>query len=258
VKRSPVASLVLDTARESLVSSAGGVLLRQTIRLCGIERALSAALAPWRGPRAVHDPAKVLLDVATAVALGGDCVADLALVRAQPQVFGPAASDPTVSRLIAALAADIDASLPAIRDAHARARAAAWARRRPLAGAAGSRDGGQVVVDLDTTLVDAHSEKEQASATFKRTFGFTPMCAFVDHGEHGTGESLVTQLRPGKASPWDKDDHIAALDLALAQLSAYDLACRCGYGLACRSVFGASCPVAVLSGGHPSVRLPPS
>ena len=206
------------------MSSAGGVLLRQTIRLCGIERALSAALAPWRGPRAVHDPAKVLLDVATAVALGGDCVADLALVRAQPQVFGPAASDPTVSRLIAALAADIDASLPAIRDAHARARAAAWARRRPLAGAAGSRDGGQVVVDLDTTLVDAHSEKEQASATFKRTFGFTPMCAFVDHGEHGTGESLVTQLRPGKASPWDKDDHIAALDLALAQLPANERA----------------------------------
>ena len=72
--------------------------------------------------------------------------------------------------------------------------------------------GGQVIVDIDATLVTAHSEKEGAQPTFKRTFGFTPMCAFVDHGEHGTGETLLTQLRPGKASPWSKTDHIAALE----------------------------------------------
>ena len=53
----------------------------------------------------------MLLDVATAVALGGDCLADLAAVRAQPQLFGPVASDPTVSRLFATLAADVDAAV---------------------------------------------------------------------------------------------------------------------------------------------------
>jgi hypothetical protein len=103
--------VVVDPVRESLVSSAGGVLLRQTIRVCGVERMLSSALRPWRGSRARHDPAKVLVDVATAVALGGDSLADVAAVRAQPEVFGLVASDPTVSRLITALAADIDASL---------------------------------------------------------------------------------------------------------------------------------------------------
>jgi hypothetical protein len=41
------------------------------------------------------------------------------------------------------------------------------------------------------------------------------MCAFADHGEHGTGETLLTQLRPGNASPWSKTDHIAGLDAAL-------------------------------------------
>jgi hypothetical protein len=66
-------------------------------------------LTPWRSGRAHHDPGKVLLDVATAVALGGDCLADLAAVRAQPTIFGPVASDPTVSRLFAALAGDVDA-----------------------------------------------------------------------------------------------------------------------------------------------------
>jgi hypothetical protein len=196
------------------------LLLRESARVAGLDRALTAAMRPWRAPRAVHDPGKVLLDLATAVALGGDCAADLAVVRAQPALFGPVASDPTVSRLISTLAGDVGAVLPAVRAARARARAMVWGRRRPLAGRAGSRDGGQVIVDLDSTLVTAHSEKEQAQATFKRTFGFSPMCVFVDHGEHGTGEPLVLQLRAGKASPWDKADHITALDAALTQLPA--------------------------------------
>jgi hypothetical protein len=128
------------------------------------------------------------------------------------------ASDPTVSRLVARLAEDIDATLPAIRAAHARARAAVWAQHRPLAGTPGGRDAGLVIVDLDSTLVTAHSDKQGAQPTYKRGYGFAPMCSFVDHGEHGTGETLALQLRPGKASPFDTDDHIEALDLALAQL----------------------------------------
>ena len=53
-------------------------------------------MAPWRSQRATHDPGKVLLDLATAVALGGDCAADIAVVRAQPDLFGAVASDPTL------------------------------------------------------------------------------------------------------------------------------------------------------------------
>ena len=82
------------------VSQAGAVLLVETVRKLGLDTAISAALAPWRKPRTVHDPGKVLLDVALAVALGGDCLADVGLLRAEPAVFGPVASNPTVSRLI--------------------------------------------------------------------------------------------------------------------------------------------------------------
>ncbi|MEU8227960.1 IS1380 family transposase, partial [Kribbella sp. NPDC048915] len=82
----------------------------------------------------------------------------------------------------------------------------------------GQRAGGQVIVDIDATLVTAHSDKEGAEPTFKRGFGFAPMCSFVDHGEHGTGETLALDLRPGKASPWNSADHVATLDAALAQL----------------------------------------
>jgi DDE family transposase len=222
VKGNAVSNLVLDVVRASVVTFAGGVLVRQAGRISGVQRELSGALRPWRGPRATHDPAKVLVDLATAVALGGDCLADVGVVRAQPRVFGAVASDPTVSRLIARLAGDIDTTLPAIRAARARARDAVWERRRPLVGRPGSRDGGRVVVDLDSTLVASHSDKEGAEPTFKRTFGFAPMCAFVDHGGHGTGEALALDLRPGKASPHDSADHIKTLRAALLQLPEVD------------------------------------
>ena len=55
-----------------------------------------------------------------------------------------------------------------------------------------------VIVDLDATIVQAHSPKEGASATFKRTFGFHPVLAFVDHGAEGTGEPLAALLREGR------------------------------------------------------------
>lgn len=218
MKRSRVAGLVLDSTRESLVSSSGALLLTETSRVSGLGRGLSGVLSRWRPARANHDPGKVLLDVAVAVALGGDCLADVAALRAQPEVFGQVASDPTISRVFAALAGDVDDAVAAIRGARAQARAAVWARRRPLAGTAGTRSGGQVIVDIDATLVSAHSDKEGAQPTFKKGFGFAPMCTFVDHGEHGTGEPLALDLRPGRASAWDSGDHLAALDAALAQL----------------------------------------
>lgn len=88
-----------------VVSRAGSVLLVETVRKTGLDQAISRALAPWRKPRAIHDPGKVLLDVSLALALGGDCLADVAMLRCEPAVFGPVASDPTVSRLIDTLAA---------------------------------------------------------------------------------------------------------------------------------------------------------
>ena len=59
------------------------------------------------------------------VAIGGDCLADIAQLRAEPAVFGHVASDPTVSRLIDTLASDATAALKAIDTARAAARARA-------------------------------------------------------------------------------------------------------------------------------------
>jgi hypothetical protein len=124
------------------VSHAGSVLLLETIRATRLDRQLSAALAPWCKPLARHDPAKVLLDLAVALALVGDCLADVALLRAGPQLFGPVASDPTVSRTVDTLAAD-QRALTAIATAWATARARAWALAGTGAGTPTSIPGGR-------------------------------------------------------------------------------------------------------------------
>ena len=84
----------VDTAEVPAVGQAGGVLLTETVRVSGLDEALSAALEPWRKPAAVHDPAKVVLDLAVSLALGGDCLADVAVLRAEPGVFGPGGPGP--------------------------------------------------------------------------------------------------------------------------------------------------------------------
>lgn len=199
----------------SLASSTGGALLVETVRLTGLNRKLSQGLRGWRGWGAVHDPAKIVQDLATAIALGGACLADIAVVRAQRDLFGPVASDPTVSRLVDKLASNVDESLQQIRQARSDARAVAWQHRSPVPAE------GPVPVDIDGSIVVAHSEKESAAATFKRTFGFHPLLAFVDHtgdGAGGGGEPLAAVLRPGSANANTADDHITVLDLALAQL----------------------------------------
>lgn len=91
----------------------------QTAQVSGLAAGLSAGLSPWRAARTVHDPGKTVLDLAVAIALGGDCLADVAVLRAQPEVFGAVASDPTISRLIDALVQDPKPVLAALRGARA-------------------------------------------------------------------------------------------------------------------------------------------
>jgi hypothetical protein len=192
----------VDARGASAVSQAGGVLLVETIRAAGLDEGLGQALAPWRKPGVVHDPAKVVLDLAIAVALGGDCLADAAVVRAEPAVFGPAASDATISRTIAGLARDArttDRVLAAVDEARASARARVWRLAERRAPDHDVTAGRPLVVDVDGVLVTAHSDKEQAAATFKRGYGHHPLVAFVDHGQDGTGEPVGMLLRKGNA-----------------------------------------------------------
>jgi hypothetical protein len=159
-----------DTNGTGVVSQGAGVALVETARAAGLDRALSTALARWRKPMAVHDPGKVITDLAVTLALGGDCLADVALQRGEPAVFGRVASDPRVSRTIDALAADAKRALTAIDAARAVARSQVWKLAGEHAPDHGIDADRPLVIDIDTdaTLVTAHSDKEHAAPTFKR------------------------------------------------------------------------------------------
>jgi hypothetical protein len=215
-------SLIVDTTAKRAVSHAGAVLLAATATRVGLDRELSTALEPWMRPLAVHDPGKVLLDLAIAVAIGGDCLADIAQVRSEPGVFGHVASDPTVSRLIDTLAADAPAALAAINTARAAIRGRVWDLAGTDAPDHGATVSDPLIIDLDATLITAHSEKELAAATFKRGYGHHPLGAWVDHGPGGTGEFVAMLLRKGNAGSNTAVDHIEVTKAALRQLPSTD------------------------------------
>jgi hypothetical protein len=210
--------IVVSSDGKGIVCQAGGLLLVETLRVTGLGKGLSEALGRWRAPRARHDPGKIVADLAVTLALGGDCLADIAVLRSSPELFGLVASDPTVSRLVTTLAGDGSKALRVIRKARATARERAWS----LAGEHAPGAGGSLIpVDLDATIVISHSDKEQAAPTWKHTFGFHPMTAFIDHGAGGTGESAALLLRKGNAGSNTAGDHIEAGRLALAQVPSH-------------------------------------
>jgi hypothetical protein len=185
-----------------IVNHAGALLLAELADQVGLTAALSTAMAPTKQRRRGHDRGEVLVDVAVMIADGGDTISDVAVLRDQPELFGAVASHATVWRTLEAVD---DAALARIKSARAEVRAQAWA-----AGA----DPGFYVIDLDATLIGAHSEKEQATPTYKRGFGFHPLLAYLD----ATGEALAGLLRAGNAGSGTAADHITVLDDALAQL----------------------------------------
>jgi hypothetical protein len=179
----------------------------------GLTRELSGALSR-RGFVPGHDRGQVLVDVATMLAGGGEAIADIDTLRHQEEVLGSVASAPTVWRALDELT---PARLKRVEKARARTRARVWelAGGPPAARAAGrTLDSDLVVLDVDATIVVAHSEKENAAATFKRTFGFHPLGVWCDN----TSELLTVALRPGNAGSNTAADHIEVLTKAVAQV----------------------------------------
>jgi hypothetical protein len=191
---------------EGLVSHAGSALLAQVADELGLTRALSLRLAGLKLRRRGHDPGRVIRDLAVMLADGGECVADLGAVRDQQALFGPVASDSTAFRVIDRVASD-PALSEALRAAHARARERMW----KLNGAPE-----RLTIDIDATLITAHSDKEGAAGNYKHGYGFHPLQAYGDE----TREALATMLRPGNAGANTASDHKLVLDRALAQIPA--------------------------------------
>lgn len=198
-----------------MVAHAGSIGLRLLADRVGLTGQLSRAMA-----RAsfvpVHDRGQVLVDVAVMLADGGEAISDIDVLRHQEDVLGPVASTPTVWRTLDGLTPGRAKRIAAAR---ARVRRHVWAQipgGLPASNVAGRDLGEVVVLDVDATVVVAHSEKEQAAPTYKRTFGFHPIGVWCDN----TGEFLAGMLRPGRAGSNTAADHIEVLTQAIDQVPA--------------------------------------
>jgi hypothetical protein len=195
---------------EGLVSRAGVALLRELTVETGLAHGWTEALLDtYKAFPAVHMPGRVLADLAVAIADGGDALAHLATLRDQDKLFGTVASDATAWRCVERVD---EAHLERLREVRAHARERAWAA------GAGPEPADELTIDIDATITIAHSEKENAAKTWKKTFGFHSLLAYLDRPDISGGEGLAGMLRPGSAGSNTTTDHVQILDMALAAL----------------------------------------
>ena len=208
--------LAVSSDGRGVVGRAGSRLLADLAEATGLESGFVDALSSLRQRAGGHAPGRVAVDLAVMLADSGEAISDLAVLRDQAELFGSVASDPTAWRVLKAIDA---AAIARLRGARAVARQLAWAQHAetrgtlPQASAAGRGIPG-LVLDIDASIVICHSEKQNATPTWKRTFGYHPLLCFLDN----SGEALSGILRSGRAGSNTAADHIEVLDAALAQI----------------------------------------
>lgn len=187
-----------------LVSRAGTLLLRELTEDTGLADGWSDALADtYKAPPTRHAPGRVLADLAVMIADGGDALTHLDALRDQDKLYGPVASEATAWRAVDRVD---EQHLDRLRSVRATAREAAWA-----AGAGPDLSGG-LTIDLDATITIAHSEKDNAAKTWKRTFGLHPLLAYLDRPDLSGGQALAGLLRPGNAGSNTATDHVTFIE----------------------------------------------
>ncbi len=207
-------SLRVEVRGDDVVGHAGNVIPRMLADATGLTGALSAAVSR---PEVIHDRGAVWRDVAAAIAGGAENLAGSAVLRDQARLFGQVASVPTMWRSLGELD---HAGLARIAMARNQVRERVWelieARhgRIPASRTCYGDLGEVIVIRIDASLVESHSDKECAAGNFKGGFGFHPLMAWCDN----TGELLAIIARKGNAGSNTAADHIAIIDAAIAAI----------------------------------------
>lgn len=214
--------LEVGHAGKGVVSHAGLVLPTRVAEQSGLVKGLSQALAPWRAPTAVFDPGQLLTQLALAVAAGGSHLVDVRELAGAESIVGPVPSHATISRMVATLSDDVEHVESAVHQAIYRARQYVWSRAqdRPVLRSPSAKN--PLIIDIDATLITAHSDKEDAAPTYKKGYGHHPLLPFCDHGAGAGGEPLPGLLRPGNAGANTAADHKEVLARALRSIPGID------------------------------------
>lgn len=204
---------------QNLVSHAGLSALGTFLNSLDFRRLCEDRFSQFVPKAASHRSGKIIADLALMLAAGGEQACDMDILRTSTPVFGPVASEATVSRFVGRIKHMPEAFTYGYHTMAKELRSRIWA-------AAGTRNPAErasrlhpLIIDIDATLVQAHSDKEHAAGTYKGGYGFAPMIATADYGQgHGTDEILAVPLRPGNKGANSAKDHIEVLTQALSVL----------------------------------------
>jgi hypothetical protein len=208
VKANSTLRAVVEPGGKGVVAHVGLHALGTFGDRLGLGDCLSAKVKATGERAPLHDRGKVLCQAMLMLAGGGEACSDIEVLRAQPDLFGSVPSDSTLYRTIRRLD---PATVAGLDGAMAEVRAQVWRR------SSATNTSAPVVLDIDSSLVEIHSENKEGTApTYRGGFGFHPMLCFAD----ATGEALAGVLRPGNAGANTVVDHLVVLDAAVAQLPA--------------------------------------
>ncbi|MDK1104328.1 MAG: IS1380 family transposase [Actinomycetota bacterium] len=199
-------NVIVESGGTQVVGHVGLHALGMFADRLGVGEALSRAVG-WAGSGVpVHDRGKVLTQAMLMLAGGGESCTDIEMLASGERLFTDVCSDTTLYRTFTETLNGT--AVDRARQAMSEVRSSVWDR-------IGAVNDGPVILDLDASLVEIHSENKQgAAAHFKGGYGFHPVFCFAD----ATGEALGGQLRPGNAAANDVADLLGVLDDAVSQL----------------------------------------
>jgi hypothetical protein len=198
---------VVESGGDQVVTHVGLHALGSLADALGLGDALSARIPARSARLLLHDRGKVLVQAMVMLAGGGECCSDIEYLRAEEGLFADVCSDSTLYRTFTE---DLTPeTLTSVQAGFAEVRSAVWKKLKLTKGT------DPVVLDIDATLTDVHSEnKEGTGPNYKGGYGFHDMGCWAD----ATGETLSMLSRPGNAGANDAEDHLVVLDAAIAQL----------------------------------------
>jgi hypothetical protein len=205
----------VEVRGDDVVGHAGSAIPRMLADNLGLTSGLSSVLSR---PEVTHDRGAVLRDVAVSIAGGAQNLAGTAVLRDQRRLFGAVASVPTMWRSLGEIdqqgIVDVTGVRNKVRQRVWEAIAALHGGSIPASWTCYGDLGAVVVVRIDASLIQSHSDKQCAAGDFKGGYGFHPLLAWCDN----TGEFLAVICRPGNAGSNTAADHIAIIDAAIAAL----------------------------------------
>ncbi|PCK22051.1 transposase [Rhodococcus qingshengii] len=206
--------LDIEVRGDDVVSHTGSVMTRILADKVGLTDALSVTLT---SENMIHDRGRVFTDLAVMIAAGGTSISDIEVLGNQKRIFGDVASTSTAWRTLDDIDTDKLAQITADRN---QVRDKVWTL---ISGRHGSIPPTHtsygniedlIVIRIDATLIDSHSDKDLAAGNFKGGYGFHPLTAWCDN----TGEALAIMPRAGNAGSNTAADHIAIIDAAIAAI----------------------------------------